>query len=198
MTSTLYAGTRTPVLLQTALLQLFKPHCKESRTVARTILDGESQRMYITNRLRDELSLPTMRMEVLQIKIFGGAICDHTYCDVVQMGAETKHDVAEVIHALVVPFIYDLLTAEPVDHSNKFHDHLSGLELANSADASYVLEVNVLIGSNCYWNLVSGRVIKGYNRPTAIHTKIRWVLLGPVDHPQVTTNVTFITTRASD
>ena len=54
----------------------------------------------MTNRLQDELSLPIVRMDLPQIKTFGGADCDHTYCDVVQMGVDTKHEVEEVMHAL--------------------------------------------------------------------------------------------------
>ena len=58
-------------------------------------------------------------------------------------------------------------------HSCKSHDHLLGLELADSADVADALEVDVLIGSDCYWNLVTVRVIKGNNRLTAIDTKVR-------------------------
>ena len=70
-------------------------------------------RGHITSHLRDELSLPIVRTELLQIKTFGGADCDHTSCDVVQMGVETKYDVAEMMHALVVPFICDPLAEQP-------------------------------------------------------------------------------------
>ena len=115
---------RTPVLLQTAQLRLFDPHFKEHRTVTRAILDGGSQRMYITSRLRDELSLPIVRMELLQIETFGRTDCDHTSCDVVQMGVETKHDVGEMMHALVGPFICNPLAVQPIDHSSKPHNHL--------------------------------------------------------------------------
>ena len=38
---------------------------------ARIILDGVSPRSYITNRLKDELSLPAECQETMLIKIFG-------------------------------------------------------------------------------------------------------------------------------
>ena len=50
--------------------------------------------------------------------------------------------------------------------------------MADSANSSDVLEVDVLVGSDCYWSLVTGRVIKG--GPTAILTKVGWILSGPV------------------
>ena len=111
------------------------------------------------------------------------------------MGVETKHNVAEMMHALVVPFICNPLAVQPINHSSKIHDHLFGLDLADSADDSDVLEVDVLIGSYCYLNLVTGKVIKGDNRSTAIHAKVRWVLSRLVHQPQATTNLTFITTH---
>ena len=60
-------------------------------------------------------------------------------------------------------------------------DHLLGLELADSADVSDVLEFDMLIGSDTYWDLVTGKIIRGRSGPTAIHTKVGWVLSGPAD-----------------
>ena len=65
-----------------------------------------------------------------------------------------------------------------------------GLELADSADSDDVLEVDVLIGSDWYWNLVTGRVIRGKSGPIAIHTKVGWILSGPATNP-TTVNLTF-------
>ena len=115
--------------------------------MARAILDGGSQRTYITSRLRDELSLPIVRTELHQIKTFGNTECDHTSCDVVQIGVETKDGTTQMMHALVVQLICNPLTTQPIDQSIESHDHLLGLELADSADAS-----DVLIGSDCYWS----------------------------------------------
>ena len=73
--------------------------------MVRAILDGGSQRTYITSHLQDELSLPIASMELLRIKTIRGTDCDHTSCDIVQMVVETKDDVAEMMHAIVIPFI---------------------------------------------------------------------------------------------
>ena len=125
--------------------------------IARAILDNGSQQTYITTHLRDELSLPTLK---LQIKTFGNSECSGTSYDVIQIDVETKNN-TQTMDALVVPMICNPLTTQPFDHSSGKHDHLIGLKLADSADASDMLEVDVLIGSNYYWNLVTGRVIRG-------------------------------------
>ena len=51
--------------------------------------------------------------------------------------------------------------------------------MADSGDVSDTLEVDVLIGSDFYWNLVTGRVIRGKSGPMAIHTRVGWILSGP-------------------
>ena len=39
--------------------------------------------------------------------------------------------------------------------------------------------VDVPIGLDWYWSLVMGGVIRGMSGPTAIHTKVGWILPGP-------------------
>ena len=127
-TNSLYTGTQTPVLLQTAQILLFDPRSiKANHTMAMAILDSGSQRMYITSRLRDELNLPTVKMELLQIKTFGITKSDDTSCDIVQVGIETRDDGTLSITVLVVPFICNPLTTQPIDHSGECYDHLWGL-----------------------------------------------------------------------
>ena len=41
------------------------------------------------------------------------------------------------------------------------------------------MSVDLLIGTDHYWNLTTGRTIRGENGPVAIHTKLGWVLSGP-------------------
>ena len=52
------------------------------------------------------------------------------------------------------------------------YEHLSGLELADSSYEDEDLNVDILIGSEYYWKLVTGEVIRGYVGPTAVHTKL--------------------------
>lgn len=58
------------------------------------------------------------------------------------------------------------------------------LELADWVGQGSGLEVDVLIGSDYYWYLVTGSVVpKEYGGPTAIHTKLEWVLSGSLEAP---------------
>ena len=80
--------------------------------------------------------------------------------------------------------ICEPLIGQPIDACINQSPHLSGLELADEladwADQGSILEVDILIGSDYYWNIVIGAVSKGAYGPTAIHTKLRWVLSGPI------------------
>ena len=64
------------------------------------------------------------------------------------------------IAALVVPLICSPLTSQSITTSaGECHKYLLGLELADSADSDDILGVDVLIRSDWYWSLVTGRVI---------------------------------------
>ena len=195
-TSTLYAGSRNSVLLQTARVQLFNLNTNGYDTTTRAILDTGSQRTYVTCRLRDELNLPTIRTESLRIKTFGSTESYEASCNVVQLGLMTRHDGVIEMTALVVPCICNPLTAQPIGYSQERYDHLMGLDLSDSANASESLDIDMLIGSDLYWQLVTGSIIRGEHGPTAIQTKVGWVLSGPTEPQDVSVNLTLTSTHA--
>ena len=69
--TTMYVDSKNAVLLQTAKSYISAPSNQEKSAVARIIFDSGSQRSYISQRLRDHLSLPTIGNEVLTIKTLG-------------------------------------------------------------------------------------------------------------------------------
>ena len=56
--------------------------------------------------------------------------------------------------------------------------HLEGLELADNFDNTE--SSDVLIGSDYYWDFVSGDSIKGDQGPTAVYSIFGWLLSGPI------------------
>jgi len=59
---------------------------------------------------------------------------------------------------------------------------LSELDLADYAKESSHNTVDILVGSDFYWNLVTGEMVKTDKGPNAIGSKLGWLLLGPADH----------------
>ena len=194
-TSSLCAGAHPQILLQTARLELIPPTGVGLLMMARAIFDSGSQRTYISSQLRDRLKLPTASTERIQIKTFGSADGCDKLCDIVHLKIRVNDGETLEIAALVVPLVCSPLMSQPIDIASECYEHLTGLELADSGDSHDMLEVDVLIGSDWYWSFVTGRVIKGTSEPTAIHTKVGWILSGPVGD-QVVVNLTLTSTHA--
>jgi len=72
------------------------------------------------------------------------------------------------------------LSCQPIAYTKEKYENLADLHLPNFSRVGDELEVDALIGSDHYWQLVTGQVMHGQSRPTAINTHLGWVLSGPV------------------
>ena len=195
-TNNLSVGARTPVLLQTARLKLYNPD-GDSRVFfeVRAILDGGSQRTYVTSRVKDRLNLATRRVECLRVKTFGTEKAQDKCCEVVELGVHTQTGETLKMAALTVPFVCNPVTCQPTQQAMETYEHLLGLELADSAEPEEELQVDVLVGSDVYWSLVTGDVRRGRKGPVAIHTKVGWVLSGPTAPAESMTTLAITSTH---
>ena len=81
-----------------------------------------------------------------------------------------------LVSLYVVPTICKPLVSQPIATSIEKTSSFKGLNFADYSDGK---QVDVLIGSDYYWELVTGSVCRSERGPTAIHTKLGWVLSGP-------------------
>ena len=58
--------------------------------------------------------------------------------------------------------------------------HLNGLQLAHSISSAEQFSITLLIGADQYWKIVEDHVIRG-NGPTAVRSKLGYLLSGPLD-----------------
>ena len=127
----------------------------------RAILDAGSQKSYVTIRVQEALHVKRSHSESVIIKTFGSGQGERRICDIVQLKIATN-DAYPLIHsAVVVPHICDPVRVQPISSSQASCAHLSGLELADSGDITGDLEIDLLLESDYYWRLVTGRVLKG-------------------------------------
>ena len=70
------------------------------------------------------------------------------------------------------------------------HDSISGLDLADNCNSS--ASIDVLLGADVYWTVVTGEVRRADNGPVAIATRLGWVLSGPTTVAQDSSNVTSV------
>ena len=147
------------------------------------ILDGGSQRTYVTSRIQKMLSLPTSHMETVSIKTFGMKMGSRQSRSVVKLDIITRDSRPFVISALVVPHIQCMWC-----HSFSAH-HYSKEALPSPISSRpsqfsrsqwqslswFAPGIGLLLGS------VIGRVRRGADGSIANEMRLGWVLSDPVD-----------------
>ena len=99
-------------------------------------------------------------------------------CEVVLKGVST--DLNFYLTAYVVPVICAPLQNHATKVAHQYYPHLRGLKLADDPAENPALEMDILVGSDSYCYLVTGKVKRGRSDPVALNTKLGWVLSGPV------------------
>ena len=70
-------------------------------------------------------------------------------------------------------------------------EHLTGTQLADDLDNPRET-IDILIGSDFYWDIVTGDVRIGTRGPIAISNKLGWLLSGSIESSSVTNLVSFL------
>lgn len=158
----------------------------------RILLDSGSQRSYLTDSLKCKLSLPIAKKEKLYLNTFGSSQFKTQQCEIARVWlTKPSKEGAIIIDALSFPTICTPLPT--VMEINKY-PCLADLELADDfSDSSG--EIDILIGSDFYWTIATGEVLRTNGEPTAMSSKLGWLLSGPTEgmHSLITiTNMTII------
>ena len=167
------------MFLQTACAVIHHPCDPNISLAIRLILDGGSQKSYISERARGLLNLEATEEKSLSIATFGSAKGSTKVCPIVSVGMCLRGYPSMSLTLYVMPTICEPLVGQPVSACVKQYPHLLGLELADSSNSGSRMPIDMLIGSDYYWQLVTGSVCRGANGPIAVHTKLGWVLSGP-------------------
>lgn len=167
------------MLLQTACAHIYNPANPQHSLEVRLLLDGGSQRSYITDRVRRLLALEPSGEHQLSIAAFGSRREKPKVCPIVNVGLVTREYSHLSLSLFVVPMICEPLTSQPISACIEENKDLASLDFADPADTSSGLEVDILIGSDYYWSLVTGEICHSDNGPIAIRTRLGWVLSGP-------------------
>ena len=94
---------------------------------------------------------------------------------------------------LTVPLICEPMTGQSMSLAVTRFLYLKDIELADMDCHGANLEVNILIGSDHYWKVVSGPE----GGPNAIETRFGWVLSGPIGGLACSNTVaTFVSSHA--
>ncbi|XP_028413524.1 uncharacterized protein LOC114536361 [Dendronephthya gigantea] len=164
------------VMLQTATAVATNVDGSKSSKV-KILFDSGSQRSYITEGLKSRLNLEPRKTETLHLNTFGERSYRKQKCEVSPLVLRSNKNEDVIISALSFPVICSpLITKIEVDQ----YPHLQGLQLADSSDSND--SIDVLIGSDHYWDLVEGDTVRGEFGPVAIDSKFGWLLSGPTNN----------------
>ena len=143
----LFVSSKTPVLLQTAQATITQSDATVNSLKVRVILDSRSQRSCVTNRVRNQLDLPTVRTDTMVIKTLGSEEERIQTCDSVKFVLKSQHDKSEInLSAYVVPKICEPLQHQFISHAQQSYDHLRNLNLADCSTGIDNSEVTTSTG----------------------------------------------------
>lgn len=131
--------------------------------------------------VRSKLQLKSLQNKKLNPNTFGESKFKKQNCDVVNLQLQkTDYNNPLTISALTFPVICWPL-ALPLNVSTSYA-HLHGLELADGPCIS-ARSIDLLIGSDYYWNFVTGEMKRGVEGPIAINSKFDWLLQARLMEP---------------
>ena len=169
VTETAKVGSqKQTVLLQTARANVFGEK-QENKVMARILLDNGSQRTYIADELKNKLQLTEEKIQEINLNTFGSERFKKTKCSQVRFNIELG-DRALSITALTHPVICSPLGTS-VEY--KQYAHLHGLNFADSLDSGSDA-IDILLGADYFYEVVTGEVRKGSAGPVAISSKLGW------------------------
>ena len=132
----------------------------------------------------------------MSIATFGSQNEQTKVCPVVKVKMCLKGYPPMSLSLYVVPTICEPLVSQPITACVQQSRAFAGLDLADHSEDEGNLQVDLLIGLDYYWDLVTGSICKIDAGPTAIHTKLGWVLSGPTSAKgAVSCSVNFTTTH---
>ena len=171
------ANTKLCVVLQTAKA-IVKTQSESQSVQARILFDSGSQRSYVTERLRERLRAPTVKSETLNLNTFGDKSFVRRKCDLVELNVSKDVRDGVNIKALTIPVICSSISLKV---EIQRYDHLQCLELADDVHSENNDSRDILIGSDYYWQFVTGNIVKGEQGPVAVESTLGWIISGAVE-----------------
>ena len=148
------------------------------------LFDEGSQKSFLTEKLTTMLFVTPHQSENINLSSFGSSQPLYGWMDNVILHIKTRSGELVPVSALVVPAIVAPL-ANITNASISKLSGLNGLRLAHPISREENFEISVLVGDGSYWNLVGDHIVTG-DSPTAVSSKLGYLLSGPLPEPQPT------------
>ena len=170
-------GQTDAILLQTARTRCRAPDGKTKNV--NMLFDKGSQRTYITERLADEMHLLKIGVENCKINTFGSNDTRAVKSFLVVVPLETSSGLLS-LHALTIPTVCQALNQRCDGNAGP---NLRGIDVSN---ANVEGPIDILVGCDWYWKLVTGDIRNQYPGPVAMASKVGWLISGKTNEPPST------------
>ena len=166
--------SKCKVFLQTATTYACSTNTT-SVVPVRVLMDSGSQRSYVTESLKQKLGLVPDKTEVLNLNTFGDDKFRKQRCEQVRLRLQGQTKDIE-ISALCFPKICSPLS---MTLDIERYPHLDGLVPADQSllDNS-TPDIDILIGSDYYFEVIMGEIRRGDNGPVAVQSEFGWLISG--------------------
>ena len=171
---------KTDVPLQTADCIISNPSEVKSLKV-KVLLDPGSQKMYLSDTVRDLMQLDTICKQNVQIKALGdtkGQLKElYEYKFVLR---DWNGDGLRIyLSGFSVPVDFEPVNGQKVKFVKSNYLFLKNRKLVD--ESLHKENIELLIGADFYWGIVDGSVKRGNGvAPVALGLKLGWLLSGPV------------------
>jgi len=191
-THNLMSPSTTRCLLKTAVADVRSGHHSCSANI---LFDEGAQQSFISQELADRLNDRSQGTVATSISSFGGAstlnTLQYTNIDLITRAGDTV-----TLSVLVVPKIATPLKIPSfLYHSVQGFPYLRELDLAHCITHTSDFEITLLIGADFYWSVVQDQIIRG-NGPTAVQSKLGYLLSGPISSSENTRDLQVFHTAA--
>ncbi|KAG1927518.1 hypothetical protein F2P79_024188 [Pimephales promelas] len=167
------------VLLQTVRAWAEGPGGRKS---IRCLLDGGSQRSFISENTVRALKLPVMKQETFTLHTFESTAPATSRRNTVKVTLQSiwNKDQKVEVEALETPQVCTAVMKIPGEHIQAEMKR-KGLQLADYQDPGTCdTELSLLIGADYYWHVVSGQVERITDALVAVESIFGWSVQGPV------------------
>ena len=121
--------------------------------------------------LKERLHLKPLKREILNLNTFGTEQCQKKGCDLVKIILKGQDGSHIEVSALTFPTIC-APPATAVQPPSCVE--LDGLELADQTDTEGTDSIDILIGSDHFWDIVTGKVVWASHYPQQVKMVIVW------------------------
>ena len=170
----------TKVLLQTARIPCLSNY-NTSYTI-NALFDKGSHKSYVTEDLASRMKFHKIQKEVRHVNTFGTTECILKKSQLVEIPIKSKKGVIHIT-ALTVPVICADISQSC---SSQGYKNLQGLDLSN---ANVTGKIDMLIGCDWYWDLVTGKVRNAFSGPVAMSSKVGWLISGKLSNENAVTGI---------